>query len=178
MTSTADLRRPLELTLPIKVVSEANMREHHMAKANRAARQREDVGLVIKPHAYRLRGMFPLLVTLTRVGAGTLDDDNLQGAFKAVRDSVTKAVGLKSDADPSISFRYAQKKCKPGKFGIEIRIETRTITLAERIAKAIEEADETSAPGGTITTNMRRVRTARVKVDGGEVVIEIPVNKP
>jgi hypothetical protein len=48
-------------------------------------------------------------VRITRVGAGTLDDDNLISACKASRDEIAAWLEL-DDADPRISFSYGQRK--------------------------------------------------------------------
>ncbi|MDB5297798.1 MAG: Bcep22 hypothetical protein [Phycisphaerales bacterium] len=50
----------------------------------------------------------PCVVTLTRIGPRELDGDNLQGAFKAVRDMVALELGV-DDADPRVTWEYAQE---------------------------------------------------------------------
>ncbi len=73
-----------------------------------------------------IRGGFPLpaLVTLTRLSVGTMDDDGVVGALKAVRDGVADALGI-DDADPRVTWRYDQKKVKRGEWGVLISIEAR-----------------------------------------------------
>lgn len=104
------------LMLPLKTVSESNMREHWAAKASRVKRQRQVARVMTKASA------LPATVTLTRYSAGTLDDDNLRGALKAVRDGIADAFGV-PDNDPRIRFAYAQAKAKRGEFGVQVRIE-------------------------------------------------------
>lgn len=64
----------------------------------------------------------PIVVTLTRHSAGTLDDDNLRGALKAVRDGVALVYRI-DDADPRIEWRYDQAKCRRGEHFVSITIE-------------------------------------------------------
>ena len=64
----------------------------------------------------------PCVVLITRIAPSNgLDDDNLSGACKAIRDSV--ATWLKvDDGHPSVQYRYAQRR---GPWGIEITSTTR-----------------------------------------------------
>lgn len=128
MTTAADLRKPVELALPILTVSEANQREHWAFKSKRHKEQRFACAMAIRPHAYRLRGMIPIVVTLTRISTGTLDTDNLAGAFKSCRDGIADAIGVNDRDTERVEYRYAQRKGKRGQRGIEIRIETRGAT--------------------------------------------------
>lgn len=64
----------------------------------------------------------PLLVTITRVGSKKLDDDNLQGACKYVRDQIASEVGL-DDGSDFYTWIYRQRK---GDYSVEIEIEPRT----------------------------------------------------
>jgi hypothetical protein len=51
-----------------------------------------------------------------------LDDDNLQGALKSVRDGVADAYGI-PDNDSRITWRYSQERCGRGVFGVRVTIE-------------------------------------------------------
>jgi hypothetical protein len=92
-------------TVPVKTASTSNLREHWAAKAKRAATQRT----VTRAVCPTLR-MEPLLVVrLTRISPRALDDDNLRGALKSVRDAV--AAWLKvDDASPLVQWEYGQEK--------------------------------------------------------------------
>jgi len=48
-----------------------------------------------------------VVVRLERVAPRALDDDNLRGALKAVRDAVAEALGI-DDADPRVRWQYGQ----------------------------------------------------------------------
>ena len=105
--------------LPVKTVSEANQREHWAPKAKRAKTHRRTAAALCP------RATLPAVVTLTRYSAGTLDDDNLRGALKAVRDGIADALGV-ADNDPLISFRYQQAPAKRGEYAVHVAIEEHT----------------------------------------------------
>ena len=104
--------RPLHaFEFELLVVSEANEREHHMTRAKRAARQRETTLIALTAHLGRLEGPRlrqregRLLVCLTRLSMGRLDDDNLAGAFKHVRDEIARWLGC--DDNPGSPVRWS-----------------------------------------------------------------------
>lgn len=94
--------------LPIKIVSEANGREHWRKVAARKRDQRLMARLVMQQYA---RPMSPasVRITLTRVAPRTLDDDNLASGFKAVRDGISDWLGI-DDGSPLLTWRYEQRK--------------------------------------------------------------------
>lgn len=57
---------------------------------------------------------------ITRVGPGTLDDDNLARSAKAVRDELAAALGA-DDGDPRLTWHYAQRKAKRAAVDVVIR---------------------------------------------------------
>src|SRR5689334_7850545 len=63
-----------------------------------------------------------ITVGLCRVSAGTLDDDNLRGALKHVRDAVARWLGL-DDADARIAFQYEQREGKRGDPRLRITVD-------------------------------------------------------
>ena len=65
----------------------------------------------------------PLTITLTRIGPRTLDDDNLAGGFKHVRDGVADWLGI-DDGDKRLTWRYEQRKGAPKEYAAEVRIES------------------------------------------------------
>jgi hypothetical protein len=114
----------IELNLPIRLVSESNCSEHWSKKAKRHKTQQWLVKHYLND--YDLSRMLPCTITLTRRAARNLDDDNLVGAFKWIRDQVAaclipgKRPGM-ADSDPRIKWLYAQEIQSPG--GIRIRLE-------------------------------------------------------
>lgn len=109
----------------VKTVSESNVREHHFSRSQRASSQKEIT-------TYRLRSAYvtcpfplPLTVTLTRRGARELDDDNLRGAMKAVRDAVARWLGVDDKHSDVVRYEYAQELAGRRPVGVTIRIEPR-----------------------------------------------------
>lgn len=94
----------LRCVLPFHLVPSANAREHWSITARRTREQRG----VTRMRLGMIPGRLPCVVTLTRIGPKALDGDNLRNACKAVRDGVADALGVKSDADPRITWQYAQ----------------------------------------------------------------------
>jgi hypothetical protein len=87
--------------LPVKTVSEANGRDHWRVKARRTKKQRFAARALCPAFA------LPAVVRLTRLSSGRLDDDNLRGALKAVRDGIADAFGV-ADNDPRLTWEYEQ----------------------------------------------------------------------
>jgi hypothetical protein len=116
----------IEFLIPIKTVNEANgSHGHWRVKARRRKAQRHSANEACwwalnnyKPRQVSL----PCVVTMSRLSAGTLDDDNLRVSLKSVRDGIADAFGV-ADNDPRIEWRYAQEKCKCGEYGVMVRIE-------------------------------------------------------
>jgi crossover junction endodeoxyribonuclease RusA len=107
----------INISLPIRTVSEANSREHWAKKAKRAAQQRAIVFASLRNmRAEEIPP--PIVVKLTRVGRRFLDDDNLARSFKAVRDGIADAIGV-DDGDSRIRWHYAQRK---GDYSIDVVI--------------------------------------------------------
>lgn len=101
-------------TVPIRTHSKLNQRIHWAARAKQAKTERLATYLAafqsLKPR--RKPVTFPCTVRLTRVSPRSLDDDNLRGALKAVRDEVASMLGV-DDRDPRVTWAYAQEKGKP-----------------------------------------------------------------
>jgi hypothetical protein len=114
------MSRPLLVRLPLRTQSEANQREHHMAKARRVAAQRRGVGLALAAVARRVG--LPAVVTLRRVGPSNgLDDDNLRSSLKAVRDGVADAFGVDDRRTGPLAWRYEQARGRDWAVEIELR---------------------------------------------------------
>lgn len=109
----------MKVHIPIKTVSVANLREHHMARAKRAKQHRHTAWLAMK--AAGPPPAPPLTVTMTRQSIGTLDTDNLASSIKSARDGIADWLGL-DDGDTQITWRYAQEKAKRGVFGLIVEV--------------------------------------------------------
>jgi hypothetical protein len=110
----------MKLTFPIVTVSEANRRDGWQAKYRRKRKQQEDFTLLWRSAKQKVE--LPATVIFTRCSCRILDDDNLRSAFKAIRDSLAKEIGI-DDGSPLIKFDYRQEKIKKGEiyFTVEIR---------------------------------------------------------
>ena len=120
----------MNIVLHIRTVSESNARGHWSKKAKRAKSQRSVTALVVRSalscseliRGYRM-AVYPLAVKLTRVAPRALDDDNLRGALKAVRDGVADALGV-DDGHASIMWQYAQEKGPPKTYAVVVEVES------------------------------------------------------
>ncbi len=111
------------VNLPIRTLSEMNMRQCWQAKARRVKEQRGIAKLVVGGALAQTPQMPPCEVQLTRCApSGGLDDDNLRSALKAVRDGVADALGI-DDRDARVLWRYDQRRSPRATWGVEIRIE-------------------------------------------------------
>lgn len=103
------------INLPIIVVSESNLRDK-WARINRAKVQRKSVYLFLS--GLNLPEL-PATIRLVRLGARTLDDDNLATAFKSVRDEIASIYGT-DDGSRLYRWEYAQEKGKADGIRVEI----------------------------------------------------------
>lgn len=103
------IRRPFpgRVEFDLKVVSEANQREHWSAKLKRKNTQQCVAWTVL---CFYNPPTGKLTITLTRHGR-RMDSDNLAGAFKHVRDTIAFWL-QRDDGDPSLTWIYNQE---PGK---------------------------------------------------------------
>jgi crossover junction endodeoxyribonuclease RusA len=67
----------------------------------------------------------PVVVTMTRVSPGTLDDDNLASACKAARDGIADALGIDDGDTERLRFVYRQRKADKGQHAVEVLVEQR-----------------------------------------------------
>lgn len=96
-----------------------NAREHHFARASRTKRERQTAHWLMLDAK---RPPLPVSVRLVRVSPRKFDGDNLQGAFKAIRDGVADAYGI-ADNDPSlIRFEYDQERGGPEQYTVRIEV--------------------------------------------------------
>lgn len=107
------------LEVPIRIRNGCNLREHPMARHRRVNKERLAVMWALfareREHTpsglWRQRPELPVVVTITRLAPRKLDDDNCIAGCKAVRDEVAKFLGV-DDADPRVTWRYAQERAK------------------------------------------------------------------
>lgn len=114
----------IDVPIPgLRLVSEANQRDHWAKKARRVKAQRDLVTLVLRGTVARtMMAVAPLSVTITRIAPSKgLDDDNAVSSAKGVRDSVAAILGI-DDRDERVDWLVNQER---GAWGIRIRIEAR-----------------------------------------------------
>jgi len=149
----------IEFVVPVRLESEANLREHFHAKARRAKEQRAavtaaviDAGATVylqvvkpkkktaKPKAVARWGLpaptmrlapptLPCAVTMTRIAPRVLDDDNLARSAKAVRDQLAELLAI-DDRDPRVAWRCEQERGGAHEYAVKVRIEPRASTDA------------------------------------------------
>ena len=100
--------------LPLVVASITNRREHWSARHRRARAERDCARLLTPPQCRKwleAPGVTPVTihVSMYRVSERRLDDDNLVGSMKSVRDGVADALRLRNDADPRVTWIYGQR---------------------------------------------------------------------
>lgn len=132
-SASAELR--LVVTIPLKLVSGANAREHWAAKHRRVKTEREAVKMACVMNSYvaaTLQGLthqlakeptFRVAVRLVRLGGRAWDDDNNVSGLKAVRDAVADWWLLQDDGSDRV--RYTCDQEPGGLVGVRIELEAR-----------------------------------------------------
>jgi hypothetical protein len=108
------------VTVRISLPSASNMREHYMERAKRVKQQRTAAyaACLSSPGMRELIGtwrtakanrrVIVAAIGMTRIGQKKLDDDNVRGALKAIRDGIADALGT-DDGSECLSWAYAQE---------------------------------------------------------------------
>jgi hypothetical protein len=121
-------------TIPIKTVSESNMREFWAVKAKRARTQRNTARI----HSCVAFSRFPMCkrsmshlltrckvtleITLTRIGKRKQDRDNMIGGMKHVIDGIADALEI-DDGDERLDWQYKQEIGKT--YGVRVEIKAK-----------------------------------------------------
>ena len=105
-----------EIFISLKTVSEANNHEHWSKQHKRHKGQKTTVRFSLLE--WQIPKKLPVTVTMTRLSTcKMMDSDNLQSAFKYIRDAISEylipgtAAGH-ADSDPRITWQYDQVKSK------------------------------------------------------------------
>lgn len=101
------------IVLPIRTVSGLNVREHWAKRAKRVKNERLMAYLMMP------KVEVPCTILLTRCGPRKMDDDNLRGACKAVRDGISEKLGI-DDGSDAVRWEYAQEKSKV--YGVRVEV--------------------------------------------------------
>ena len=95
----------IKFEVPIKTASTSNLREHWAAKHKRTDAQKA----ATRRRCPEWTAGALIYVRLTRVAPRALDDDNLRGALKSVRDAVASWLRV-DDRSPLVGWLYEQAK--------------------------------------------------------------------
>lgn len=129
----------LVVTLGMELVNASNGSHGHWTKkAERAKHQRGASAVALRAWmasylAVPVRQYLEtcgIVVTLVRVAPRELDDDNIRGACKHIRDGVADALGLASDRDKRVTWEYEQERGEPRTYGARVRVEARQMANA------------------------------------------------
>jgi hypothetical protein len=115
----------VETELPIRTWSVNGSRGHWSRFHKRAKEQRTATHAAVRSLILGalIRPRLPVVVTLTRLAPRALDDDNLRGSLKALRDGVADAMGV-NDNDPAVTWEYGQDR-RSKSYAVRVRIEER-----------------------------------------------------
>lgn len=120
------LSLPIVAVVPVKIESSLNLREGWRKKANRNSSHRSAAwfALLGAVGKFKEKPQGPLVVTITRIAPRELDDDNLAGGAKSVRDGVADFLNI-DDRDKRVQWRYAQEKGPPKHYAARVEIAAR-----------------------------------------------------
>lgn len=116
----------VDALVPIRLRSAANLREHWAAKAARVRRERATVRLAAHNAVQQLEHLLPprrAVVTITRRAPRLLDDDNLAGGAKGVRDELAAMLGVDDGPRGPVSWVYRQERAAGYAVAITIEVE-------------------------------------------------------
>lgn len=113
--------KQLEFSMPVRVFSETNAREHWGKKFKRKKAQKEETHIEWKRAAHGVKISLPCVVRLVRVGSQRLDDDNLGESFKAIRDQIATEIGV-DDGSELIKFEYAQEAIGKRQYAVKVEV--------------------------------------------------------
>ncbi len=100
--------------MPIRTAPGMNVREHWAVRSKRVKSEREATGYVLRGC---IKPAIPVVVTLTRSAPSNgLDDDNLAGALKGVRDAVAEWLGVDDRDRTRVRYAYEQVRGPWGVF--------------------------------------------------------------
>ena len=113
----------VSFTIPYRLKSEANLREHWTKKHKR---HKHEDGL-IRLFMRNFDPVLPCHVRLIRIAPRSFDESNLVSAFKHIQDLVADLLipnlaRGRADGDPRISWAYSQEKAKPKEYAVQIEI--------------------------------------------------------
>lgn len=98
----------MALVVPMRTIPGMNTREHFRVRVKRVRAEKEVIAWELAKLA---KPAIPCTVLLTRYAPSNgLDDDNLTGALKSVRDAVATWLGVDDRERTTVRYRYAQTR--------------------------------------------------------------------
>lgn len=113
---------PLIVKIPVRLVSEGNMRQHWTKAHKRKKDVQRTIILFLQPHK---KPSLPCRITLTRIAPRSLDMDNLATCLKSSIDCIADwllpgmAAG-RADGDVKLEFMWDQRKGDPKEYALEV----------------------------------------------------------
>ncbi len=107
------------VTVPIRIESTPNLREHFHTRARRTREHRTAAYYALR--AAKASHALPCVITITRIAPRSLDDDNAISGAKGVRDGIADWLDVK-DNDPRVTWKYAQRRGPPKHYACEVEI--------------------------------------------------------
>lgn len=113
----------IDILIPVRIVSEANMRGHWRQAAARKKAHRSTAMLMVRSApGWCVPGpQERYIVEMQRIAPRMLDDDNLASGFKATRDGIADAMGI-DDRSPLIEWRCTQQRGEPHTYAARVRV--------------------------------------------------------
>jgi hypothetical protein len=111
----------LEFSAPIRTISEANQSEHWRVKHRRKKAQQKEMNAEWLQAAKGRKIALPCLVRFVRIGAKSLDADNLAGSFKHVQDEVARLLGV-DDGGNQVRWEYDQVPIGERKYSVRVEV--------------------------------------------------------
>jgi hypothetical protein len=118
----ARVRGRIVVLVPVRIESSLNLREHWRTRANRNTSHRAAAFFALRAAGKFDPATIPCTVTITRIAPRLLDDDNLAGGAKSLRDGVADWLAI-DDRDPRVRWSYAQRRGAPNEYAAEVAIE-------------------------------------------------------
>lgn len=116
--------KKIDFQAPIRVMSEANLREHWAVKNKRKKDQQFEMMIALHNNLMGKQVQLPCKVKLTRIGPKALDTDNLAGAFKACRDQIAKKLGVDDGDTKNVTWEYFQMPVGIRQYSVKVTIES------------------------------------------------------
>lgn len=110
----------LAVELEVRTASESNERGFFKALGRKKRQDQALVDVLTEELVTQPIPAGPWCVRFTRLAPSRLDDDNLAGAFKRLRDMLALVIGI-DDGAPAIAFCVAQERRK-GPQGVRVEV--------------------------------------------------------